>query len=77
MAFDDLQFILDWDRNPQQCFVPLKKYDSETKRPAFACLVLDRGPVLHHTNMFAFDENCVKEEFESYAAIVSAGWEVD
>lgn len=76
MAFDSLSFILSWDRNPQQCFVPLVKR-SPGNLPKCACLVLDQGPVLFHTNMFSFNENCVKEEFESYAAIIAAGWEVD
>jgi hypothetical protein len=76
-TFNDLQFIRDWDANPQQVFLPLKKYGNGGGLPQCACLVLDHGPVLFHTNMFAFNENCVKERFESYEDIVAAGWVVD
>jgi hypothetical protein len=70
----DLKYI----SNPMlwvQMICPLKR-GRRAGWPEFAYMIGD-GPNLYHGNMWNPQTTDRKETFESYDAIIAAGWEVD
>lgn len=69
----DLRYI----SNPDlwiSMFCPLKRWVGSEMQ---VCYMIGEGPIVHHGNMWTADPNDRVEIFESYDAIIKAGWRVD
>lgn len=63
---------------PSWPFLPVRNRSIQDRgMPKCAYLFAGAGTVLHHSNMFDASKADPKEAFESFEAMLAAGWEVD
>jgi hypothetical protein len=84
----DLRVLIDPDSWPRWPVLPLKRWDKERHTWDFGTVFADRRPIVYRVSIFAIDKptgtkwgdifaELSREEYESPAQMVVAGWEVD
>lgn len=78
-GLEDIKFMKNSSSWPRWPLLPIKRRGNPS--PECALLLADEGPVIHKVDLYTVTEESIKtapvERFDSFEAIVSAGWRVD